>query len=130
MEIASIEFILFLVIVLFIYYAIPPKFKSTLLLIVSYVFYGYQNSLYLLVLGTATLFTYGSGLLLEKNIENRTKAKVIVFFTVFADLFVLGWFKYIHFFTGGKIKSIFLPVGISFYLFMSIGYVLDIYRQK
>ena len=81
-------------------------------------------------LGAATLFTYGSGLLIEKNIRRRSMAKVIMSVTIVANLFVLGWFKYINFFTGGKVNSVFLPVGISFYLFMSIGYIVDVYREK
>lgn len=130
MEIASVEFILFIGILLLVYHMVPAKFKSVLLLAASYLFYGSQNGTYLLFLGVATLFTYGSGLLLEKNIEHRSKAKTIMTFTIIADLFVLGWFKYINFFTGGKVASIFLPVGISFYLFMSIGYIVDVYRKK
>ena len=70
--------------------------------------------IYLLFLGCATIFTYGSGMFLERNLENKKKAKIIMLVTIFVDLFVLGWFKYINFFTGGRLESIFLPVGISF----------------
>lgn len=126
----SIEFILFLGILLGIYYAVPAGIKVILLLTASYVFYGSQNVTYLIFLGAATLFTYGSGLLLEKKMEQQSMAKAIMGVTIFANLFVLGWFKYINFFTGGKIESLFLPVGISFYLFMSIGYIVDVYRGK
>ncbi|MBR4981880.1 MAG: MBOAT family protein [Lachnospiraceae bacterium] len=127
---ASIEFILFLAILLGVYHVVPTGIKGIVLLGASYLFYGSQNSTYLIFLAVATLFTYGSGLLLEKNIEYRSRAKVIMGITIFANLFVLGWFKYINFFTGGKIESLFLPVGISFYLFMSIGYIVDVYRGK
>lgn len=130
MGIASVEFILFLVVLLGVYHVVPAGIKGLVLLVASYFFYGSQDGTYLIFLGAATLFTYGSGLLLEKNIENRSKAKAIMIITIFANLFVLGWFKYINFFTGGKIESIFLPVGISFYLFMSIGYIVDVYRGK
>ena len=128
MGIASIEFILFLGIILLIYYVVPARFKSVLLLGVSYFYYGSQDVAYLIFLGAATLLTYGSGLLLEKNKEQPNKAKMIMVITVFINLFVLGWFKYVDFFTGGKVTSLFLPVGISFYLFMSIGYIVDVYR--
>lgn len=130
MGIASIEFILFLGIVIALYYMMPAKFKSTLLLVVSYLFYGSLDYVYLLFLGAATLFTYVSGLLLDKNIEKKNIAKAIMIVTISGNLFVLGWFKYINFFTGGKVVSLFLPVGISFYLFMSIGYIIDVYREK
>ena len=126
----SIEFILFLILLLGVYHVVPAEIKSIALLVASYIFYGSQDSTYLLFLGAATLFTYGSGLLVEKNIERRSMAKVITGVTIFTNLFVLGWFKYINFFTGGKIESLFLPVGISFYLFMSIGYIMDVYRGK
>ena len=130
MEVASVEFILFIGIVLVVYYVMPARMKSSLLLAVSYLFYGSQNMIYLLFLGCATIFTYGSGMFLERNLENKKKAKIIMLVTIFVDLFVLGWFKYINFFTGGRLESIFLPVGISFYLFMSIGYIIDVYREK
>ena len=94
MEIASVEFILFIGILLVIYHIVPGKLKSTLLLTASYLFYGSQNSTYLIFLGVATLFTYSNGLLLEKNIEQRSKAKAIMILTIFANLFVLGWFTY------------------------------------
>lgn len=128
MGIASIEFILFVGIVMTLYYAMPARFKSTLLLVAGYIFYGSQSGIYLLFLGGATLFTYGSGLLMEKNMEHQNKVKVIMAVTIFVNLFVLVWFKYIDFFTGGRMESLFLPVGISFYLFMSIGYIVDVYR--
>lgn len=127
---SSIEFILFLGMLIGVYYVVPAGIKSIVLLVASYIFYGSQNSTYLLFLSVATLFTYGSGLLVEKNTERQRMAKAIVGVTIFANLFVLGWFKYINFFTGGKIESLFLPVGISFYLFISIGYLLDVYRGK
>lgn len=127
---ASIEFILFLVVLLGVYHVVPAGIKGMVLLTASYIFYGSQNSTYLIFLAVATLFTYGSGLLLEKNVEHQSRAKAIMAVTIFANLYVLGWFKYINFFTGGKIESLFLPVGISFYLFMSIGYIVDVYRGK
>ena len=130
MGIASLEFILFIFIVMAIYYMMPAKYKSGLLLVASYLFYGSQNWIFLLLLGSATLFTYGSGLLLEKISEDSNKAKVVMLITVIINLFVLGWFKYVNFFTGGIIESLFLPVGISFYLFMSIGYIVDVYKEK
>lgn len=111
---SSIEFILFLGILIGIYHVVPAKFKSALLLVASYLFYGSQNITYLIFLGAATLFTYGSGLLLEKNIERQSTAKVIMGVTIFINLFVLGWFKYINFFTGGKIESLFCRLGYRF----------------
>ncbi|MBR5597697.1 MAG: MBOAT family protein [Lachnospiraceae bacterium] len=129
MGIASLEFIVFIFVIMAIYYVVPAKLKNIVLLVAGYVFYGSQNWSYLLLLVAATLFTYCSGLLLEKKLDNAKKAKTIVLVTVIANLFVLGWFKYINFFTGGKIESLILPVGISFYLFMSIGYIIDVYRK-
>ena len=95
---ASIEFILFLVILLGVYHVVPAGIKGIVLLGASYLFYGSQNSTYLIFLGVATLFTYGSGLLLEKNNKYRSRAKAIMAVTIFVNLFVLGWFKYINLF--------------------------------
>lgn len=130
MQIASIEFILFFVLVLVGFHAMPSKLRCVFLLAASYFFYGSQNAGYLILLMAATLFTYGSALFMQKKQDNLKTKKIILIVTIVVNCLLLGYFKYAEFFTGGKIQSVLLPVGISFYLFMSIGYIVDVYKGK
>ncbi len=128
MQITSIEFLFFFLITLLLYHAVSPRFRCGLLLAASYVFYGSQNTAYLGFLVLATLFTYGNGLLLERFRDRAGRARFILGFTITVNCLLLGVFKYLGFFSGGRLQSPLLPVGISFYLFMSIGYIIDVYR--
>ena len=130
MQIASIEFILFFTLVLIGFHTLSPKVRCVFLLAASYIFYGSQDIAYLCILIFATIFTYGSALFLQKRKENRDFTKLILIITIAVNCLILGYFKYVDFFTGGKVQSLLLPVGISFYLFMSIGYIVDVYQGK
>lgn len=127
MQITSFEFILFFAVVLLVYHGLPPRFRCAFLLISSYFFYGCQNRIYLCFLALATLITYAGALLLQRY--ERKERQIVLAVTLSANLLILGYFKYADFLSGGRIKSILLPVGISFYLFMSMGYVIDVYRE-
>lgn len=130
MQIASIEFILFFALVLIGFHALPSKLRCVFLLAASYIFYGSQNLAHLCFLVIATIFTYGSALLMQSKKENRNLSKTILITAIVVNCLFLGYFKYAGFFTGGKIQSLILPVGISFYIFMSIGYMVDVYKGK
>ena len=130
MQTASIEFILFFAVVLVGFHILPSKLRCVFLLAASYFFYGSQNIAHLCVLIAATIFTYGSALFMQSKKENKNLAKAILVTTIVINCLILGYFKYAGFFTGGKVQSILLPVGISFYLFMSIGYMVDVYKGK
>lgn len=130
MQTASIEFILFFIMVLVGFHILPAKLRCVFLLLASYLFYGSQNKAHLYFLLAATLFTYVSTLVMEKKRENKTAAKSILIGTIILNCLLLGYFKYAGFFTGGKITSFIMPLGISFYLFMSIGYIVDVYKGK
>lgn len=130
MQIASIEFILFFALVLVGFHMLPGKLRCLFLLIASYIFYGSQNIAHLCFLVIATVITYGSALFMQSKKDNRKLSKVILIITIAVNCLLLGYFKYAGFFTGGKIQSLLLPVGISFYIFMSIGYIADVYNGK
>ena len=130
MQIASIEFILFFALVLIGFHVLPSKLRCVFLLAASYIFYGSQNFAHLCFLVIATIFTYGSALFMQNKRENKKLSKIILIAAIVVNCLFLGYFKYAGFFTGGKIQSLLLPVGISFYMFMSIGYMVDVYLGK
>lgn len=128
MQIVSIEFLFFFVCTLIIYYIVPAYFKCGVLLAASYLFYGSQNIWYLIFLVAATLLSYGSALWMV-HIQGKWKKAVFVLALVL-NMSALGYFKYACFLSGGRISSLLLPVGISFYLFMSCGYLADVYHGR
>jgi len=140
MSFNSFEFILFFSIVFFSYYLIPHRLRWIFLLLSSYIFYMAWKPEYILLIILTTLITYFSGEGI-KRAQNRKKKKRILIFSVSASLSILFVFKYSnffistinsifpenHIFTGINIKLI-LPVGISFYTFQALSYVIDVYR--
>ncbi|MCM1135976.1 MAG: MBOAT family protein [Clostridium sp.] len=130
MQIVSIEFLIFFAGILIIYHMMPGAFRCTLLLLASYFFYGSQDPWYLIFLAAATIVSYGGALLMEHFRGNPFYKKILMCFSIGLNLLMLGYFKYAGFLTGGRIKSLLLPVGISFYLFMSCSYLADVYLGK
>ena len=140
----SFIFFIFLGVVLPIFYMLPSKMgKNIFLLISSYFFYGYWDWRFLFLLITSTCIDYFVGKALYKT-KNVKKRKSFLWISLFANLGILGVFKYFNFFiesfTDLSFKfgwnldylhlNIILPVGISFYTFQTLSYTLDIYRQK
>lgn len=142
----SIVFAIFLPVVFFLYWAFSKKGRSIqnfILLISSYVFYGWWDYRFLFLLAFSTFLDYFSGLKIDQAQNQRTK-KTWLFLSVFINLSFLGFFKYYNFFAdsfAGMLSSagvqtnvwtlnIILPVGISFYTFHGLSYVYDIYNGK
>jgi alginate O-acetyltransferase complex protein AlgI len=140
----SFIFFIFLGLVLPIFYALPTKkSKNIFLLIASYVFYGYWDWRFcsLLTLTTIVDFFVGQQIYKLTNIKTR---RLFLFISLFFNLGILGFFKYFNFFIDGfqDICSVFgsnvdylhvniiLPVGLSFYVFHNISYIVDIYRNE
>lgn len=130
MQIVSIEFLFFFSCTLLIYHAVPAYVKCPFLLVASYIFYGSQNIWYLMFLVTATIISYGWALFMDRFHGHPFYKKLAFIISIFFNLFALGYFKYSGFLTGGRINSLLLPVGISFYLFVSCGYLVDVYCGK
>ena len=137
----SLAFFVFLPIVFSLYWLIPQKQKWVILLVASYYFYMNWNPKYVvLILGT-TAVSFVAGLLLEKTDTQRLK-KIIIAVTLIVCLGVLFIFKYFNFASSTicSVLSLFsihfspitlqlmLPVGISFYTFQTLSYVIDVYR--
>lgn len=140
----SLEFLIFLPIVFLLYWIIPHKFRWVLLLVASYFFYMYWNwKLVFLILFT-TAVSYSAGLLLERFQDNKKIKITVLVLSAVVCLGVLLFFKYFNFFydiVWDIIKlcsdkepagyfSLILPVGISFYTFQTLSYVIDIYKSK
>ncbi|SDA50968.1 D-alanyl-lipoteichoic acid acyltransferase DltB, MBOAT superfamily [Butyrivibrio sp. INlla18] len=145
MQFVSLQFLIFIMGTIFIYFIIPKKVRYIWLLLASMAFYYIVSGKFLVFLIAVTLVTYGAGLLIEKNKEKAPKtAKLCLVLSIVLLVCLLGYFKYTGFLleTVGNIVSLFklsdtmpvvniiLPAGISFYLFQSIGYLIDCYRGK
>lgn len=113
----SLRFIVFFSILFVVYYAIPSRFRYILLLVASYGFYATFGIRYVWILLTCTGITYIGGRLLEKH-----KHKGILFACIVLQAGILCCYKYV--------PSLILPVGISFYTFQSLGYLIDVYRRN
>lgn len=140
----SVQFLFFFPIVVFIYYILPQKVKWMWLLVTSYYFYMCWNVKYTFLLLFTTVTTYFTARILGKAKNYQGKRKNIikkgsVFAGIAINLGILAVFKYGNFIidnmnqlTGQGFNrfDLVLPVGISFYTFQSIGYVIDVYREE
>ena len=137
----SWEFLLFYPIVLLLYFVLPKKCKWPMLLIASYYFYMcYQAELVFLILGT-TFISWAASNIIEKS-EKPGVRKLCLTVTLVVCLGVLFFYKYFNFLAGsvtGLIAyfggtpsqvalNLILPVGVSFYTFQTLSYVIDVYR--
>lgn len=137
---SSVVFLfLFLPTVIFCYYIPGKKLKNTVLLIFSLFFYAYGEPKYLLVMLFSIVVNYILGLLLDKYRADNTKAKLILALAVIINISIIGYYKYANFLveninavfkTSITIKDIVMPIGISFFTFQGLSYVIDIYRQN
>lgn len=137
----SLAFAVFLPIVFFIYWALPQKYRWIVLLISSYYFYMSWNVKYVVLILFTTGVSYASALLLHK-FKERSKRLVITALAVTACLLVLFFFKYFNFAQTTLVRvlqsfaitihpmtlALMLPVGISFYTFQTLSYVIDVYK--
>ncbi len=137
----SLEFLIFFPIVLILYRILPLKIRWVMLLITSYYFYmGWQADLLYLILFT-TLVSYVCARKIEASVTKRAR-KIYLVIALVASLSVLFFFKYFNFLSEnvtGLLElmgfgvseftlNLILPVGISFYTFQTLSYVIDVYR--
>lgn len=137
MVFSSITFLFyFLPIVLAIYYLVPNKCKNIVLLISSFIFYFYGEPTYVLLMLFSIICTYIFGLLINKY-KKHAKLFLILFICISVGLLI--YFKYIDFiiqninlWLANKLDFIYvaLPIGISFYTFQMISYIVDVYRGQ
>lgn len=131
----------FLPAAVFLYYLAPGRnAKNIVLFAASLIFYGWGGPRYLLLVLLTALLCYAAGLCLDAAGERTALKKLSVGVFVLITLGLLGYFKYYNFFaaTAGRLagkelfplRDIVLPLGISFYTFQAISYVVDVYRGK
>jgi D-alanyl-lipoteichoic acid acyltransferase DltB (MBOAT superfamily) len=142
----SLDFAVFLPIVFLLYWFVANKnlkLQNTLIVVSSYIFYGWWDWRFLSLIIFSTLVDYTIGQKLRT--ENRqSKRKILLWMSIIVNLGFLGFFKYYNFFLenfvdafslfGMQINAnslnIILPVGISFYTFQTLSYTIDVYRKK
>ena len=143
----SLDFAIFLPIVFIIYWSInfykKLSHQNLIVLIASYLFYGWWEWKFLSLIIISTLTDYFIGLKMS-NENHKTKRKALLITSICVNLGILIFFKYCNFFIenfntafsffGQKFNvntlNIILPVGISFYTFQTLSYTIDIYRKK
>ena len=139
MSFIDFSFIPFILIVIAIYYLVPSRYRYLVMLVASYIFYGFNNPKIVVILACVTGLTYLGGIVLDKY-----KRKSIFRFFFWSNLgilfvlkysnFALWWIDYfaekmgIAYFSGRSI-SLIAPIGLSFYIFQSTNYLNDVYRR-
>lgn len=139
----SLSFAIFLPIVFILYWAVPNKYRWIVLFVSSYYFYMSWNVKYVLLILFTTFISYACAIGLEQA-EEKEKKKLLIVSTMIASLGCLFFFKYFNF-ASESIASLLnlctlqvhpitlnllLPVGVSFYTFQTLGYVIDVYRGE
>jgi D-alanyl-lipoteichoic acid acyltransferase DltB (MBOAT superfamily) len=142
----SLDFAVFLPIVFLLYWFVTKSIKSqnALLLVASYLFYGWWDWRFLTLIAFSSLLDYFLGKSIERESKGTLKRKLLLYTSIGVNLGFLAFFKYFNFFAenfanaftlfGSNIEptrlDIVLPVGISFYTFQTLSYTLDIYKGK
>ncbi len=142
----SLEFLLFLPIVFVLYWFVCQnrvKWQNALVLVSSYIFYGWWDERFLILIFLSTVVDFTIGLSMSRQQEPQ-KRKLLLWGSILFNLGVLGFFKYYNFFIDSWIDlcsgfgyeiqntwslNIIIPVGISFYTFQTMSYTIDIYRN-
>lgn len=142
----SIDFAIFLPIVFILYWFVCNKnlrLQNSLIVVASYVFYGWWDWRFLSLILFSTVVDYTVGVLLKTE-DNQSKRKLLLWTSILVNLGFLGFFKYYNFFLDNFISAfsffgteintnslnIILPVGISFYTFQTLSYTIDVYKRK
>lgn len=142
----SFEFLVFLPIVFLLYWFVfkPLKWQNLFVVAASYLFYGWWDWRFLILIAITTFCSFASGMLLERYEGRRSRQKWISFINILLNLLILCAFKYYNFF-GENLEELFrafgmqldwvtldilLPVGVSFYTFQALSYTIDVYQHK
>ena len=141
----SFEFLVFLPIVFLLYWFIfcGRRWQNLLVVVASYIFYGWWDLRFLLLIALTSFFSFCSGLLIERYEGRRRWQQVVSATNIVLNLGILGVFKYYNFFVENLnalfgafgwhldwvTMQIILPVGISFYTFQALSYSIDVYQR-
>lgn len=142
----SIEYLFFLPIVFLLYWFVfkTLRWQNLLVVIASYIFYGWWDWRFLILIAFTTLCSYLSGIEIERRKTVIGGGKILAISNIVVNLLILGVFKYFNFFAENLqlafssigitlhpvTLQLILPVGISFYTFQALSYTIDVYRGK
>ncbi|EHL69331.1 acyltransferase [Bacillus thuringiensis] len=130
---------LFLPAVLLIYYAVRKELQNIVLLFFSLVFYAWGEPIYVFLMLFSILVNYWFGILLGNSRFTNGQRKLLLTFAIVMNIAILGYFKYANFLvdninsilhTNIVLEKIPLPIGISFFTFHAMSYIIDIYKKK
>ena len=137
----SIEFVIFLPVVVLLFYLLPQRARWFMLFAASCVFYMWFVPKYILILLVTIVIDYLAGILMERNSERPKRKKTFMIISIVSTLTVLFVFKYLGFVTENLTRlcalfgvetdlavNIVLPIGLSFHTFQSMSYVIEVYR--
>lgn len=138
----SLQFLVFFPVVVIVYFLIPSKIRYLWLLACSYYFYMCWNPKYVLLLLASTVVTYLAGLFLERWSDSPKRKKWVLAICLLINFGILFVFKYanfaiqtiekllglVHITVPEVTIRLLLPVGISFYIFQAVSYLIDVYR--
>lgn len=110
---------IFLPLVLAVYYISPKNIRNGILVFFSLLFYAWGEPVYIFLMLFSVAVNFAGGILIEKNPERKRQILVL---TLVINLLLLGYFKYLN--------IVALPIGISFYTFQALSYVIDVYREE
>ena len=139
---SSITFLFaFLALVLILYFIVPRKLKNPVLLIFSLVFYAWGEAVYIVLMLASIAVAYITGVFADRKRENASKHGPFfaLLFAIIWNMGLLFFFKYTDFFISNansmfgfsiKLLGLTLPIGISFYSFQTLSYVIDVYRGE
>lgn len=141
MVFSSLTFLfIFLPVLMAIYFAVPSKYikaRNIVLLVFNLIFYAYGEPKNCLVMIVSIFMNYLFGVLVDKHRENEKQAKFWVFVAVLFNIGILIYFKYLEFIVENisslfnaeiTVQTILKPIGISFFTFQGLSYVIDVYR--
>ena len=138
MVFSSISFLYyFLPIVLLFYFIVPTKFKNFILFLSSFLFYFYGEPKYIIILILSSLINYSFALIIDKE-NTKSKRKFYLTLSIIINIGILFYYKYSNFFidninylfkTNINFIKVVMPIGISFFTFQGMSYVIDVYRE-
>ncbi|GAA0264723.1 MBOAT family protein [Faecalicatena contorta] len=137
---SSITFLfIFLPVTLALYFIVPHKFRNIIMLIASLIFYAWGEPVYIILMLLSILLNYVCGLDIYHKEGDPQKARRSLIFAVVCNLLLLGFFKYYGFVLDSlnavlpvdiPYRELPLPIGISFYTFQALSYIIDVYRKE
>ena len=142
----SFEFLVFLPIVFLLYWFVfrGRRWQNLLIIVASYVFYGWWDWRFLLLIAITSFGSFASGWLIEHFEGKRRRQQTVSAINIVLNIGILGVFKYYNFFIDSLSRllgaigwhldwvtmDIILPIGISFYTFQALSYSIDVYQKK